>query len=135
VLRHHCGDEPRKAASTAKTTTALDLVKLAVVAMGNPFFREIVATPRREGRVVGGDGTVRELAWENTNRLLGLGLGYEGVKTGVTDQAGHCLVASGRRGEDRLLLVVLGCDSGEARFADARNHFRWAWGRRAGERP
>lgn len=115
-----------------RTTTATDLVRLARAAMESAAFREIVATPRREAVLRAADGSERKVVWENTNQLLALGLGYDGVKTGVTEQARHCLVASGRRGEDRLFVVVLGCPSSEARFADARNLFRWGWGQRSG---
>jgi N-acetylmuramoyl-L-alanine amidase len=52
------------------------------------------------------------------------------VKTGTTAPAGNCLVASGRRGDDRLIVVVLGAGSADARYADTRNLFRWAWRQR-----
>jgi D-alanyl-D-alanine carboxypeptidase (penicillin-binding protein 5/6) len=46
--------------------------------------------------------------------------------------AGSCLVGSGRRGEDHLLVTVLGCTSNDSRYNDTRNLFRWAWRERAG---
>jgi D-alanyl-D-alanine carboxypeptidase (penicillin-binding protein 5/6) len=36
-------------------------------------------------------------------------------------------VASGRRGQDHLIVVILGAGSSDGRYADARNLFRWAW--------
>jgi D-alanyl-D-alanine carboxypeptidase (penicillin-binding protein 5/6) len=72
------------------------------------------------------DGGKRKVTWTNTNKLLDVE-GYEGVKTGTTTPAGNCLVASAKRGEDRLIVVVLGSASTDGRFVDTRNLFRWAW--------
>jgi D-alanyl-D-alanine carboxypeptidase (penicillin-binding protein 5/6) len=66
------------------------------------------------------------VTWTNTNRLLDVE-GYEGVKTGTTTPAGNCLVGSAKRGDDRLIVVVLGSTSTDGRYIDARNLFRWAW--------
>ena len=55
---------------------------------------------------------------ENSNELLGTYAGANGVKTGTTDAAGQCLVASARRdGEGWVVAVVLGSQD---RYADAR---------------
>ena len=43
----------------------------------------------------------------NKNLLIGTYRGADGVKTGWTTIAGHCLVASARRGGTRLIAVVL----------------------------
>ena len=64
--------------------------------------------------------------WKTTNRLLAI-TGYTGVKTGYTKAAGSCLVSSGERGRDRLIVVVLGAPSAAAAVADSRNLYRWAW--------
>ena len=34
---------------------------------------------------------------------------------------------SGRRGDDHILVAVLGAQSGDARYVDSRNLYRWAW--------
>jgi serine-type D-Ala-D-Ala carboxypeptidase (penicillin-binding protein 5/6) len=113
-----------------RTTTAIDLSRLAFIAMQKPDFRRWVATRRHTAIVKTAVGGTREAVWENSNDLLALDLGYDGIKTGLTNQAGHCLIASGQRGVDRLHVVVLGCTSEESRNSDARNLFRWAWGQR-----
>jgi D-alanyl-D-alanine carboxypeptidase (penicillin-binding protein 5/6) len=118
-------------ADTDRTTTVRDLTRVAWHAMQVPLFREIVGTQKYECDVRTPDGGSRRAKWENTNQLLGLDLGYDGVKTGTTTLAGQCLVASGRRGGDHLIVAVLGSAT-DARFVDARNLFRWAWERRAG---
>lgn len=113
-----------------RTTTVHDLTLLAWNAMKNPRFREIVATRRYEGEVRTPGGGTRKAVWENTNELLGLAAGYDGVKTGTTIQAGTCLVARGNRDGDQLIVAVLGCESEKGRYVDTRNLFRWAWAQR-----
>jgi len=54
---------------------------------------------------------------ESTNELLGSYAGANGVKTGTTDVAGQCLVASARRDGGWAVAVVLGSQD---RYADAR---------------
>jgi D-alanyl-D-alanine carboxypeptidase (penicillin-binding protein 5/6) len=113
-----------------RTTTALDLSRLAFTAMKLPSFRRAVATRQHEAPVKKADGTFRQANWKNSNELLHLGRGYDGIKTGVTNQAGHCIIASGQQGDQRLHVVVLGSTSEASRDADARNLFRWAWSQR-----
>ena len=72
------------------------------------------------------DGDVRDASWKNTNQLLEIG-GYDGIKTGTTNSAGYCLVASGTHEGKTLIVVTLGSTTDESRFADSRNLFRWAW--------
>jgi D-alanyl-D-alanine carboxypeptidase (penicillin-binding protein 5/6) len=56
----------------------------------------------------------------NRNRLLWIDPSVDGVKTGHTDNAGFCLVASAKRGERRLLSVVLGTASESARAVESQ---------------
>ena len=91
-------------------SSAYDLAVLARAAMQNPVFARIVATP--EYRI---EGPVRWY-FKNNNRLLAVYPGADGIKTGYTDNAGHCLVFSATRGGHRGIVVVL--DS-EDSFADA----------------
>ena len=56
----------------------------------------------------------------NTNRLVRHYDGTTGVKTGFTNEAGHCLSASAKRGDMQLIAVVLGADNSTNRFDEAR---------------
>ena len=56
----------------------------------------------------------------NRNRLLWTDPTVDGMKTGYTENAGYCLIASARRGERRLLSVVLGAASEAARAAESQ---------------
>lgn len=107
-------------------STAREIATLARETMKHQLFREIVATRRRTATIENIDGYRREVIWNNTNKLLGIE-GYEGIKTGTTTPAGCCLASCGRRGDRRLIVVVLGSTSTEARYADSRNLFRYAW--------
>ncbi|HGG58827.1 MAG TPA: D-alanyl-D-alanine carboxypeptidase [Gammaproteobacteria bacterium] len=56
----------------------------------------------------------------NRNRLLWTDKRVDGVKTGHTQSAGFCLVASGKERGMRLISVVLGTDSDDQRSAQSR---------------
>ncbi|MEQ8858452.1 MAG: D-alanyl-D-alanine carboxypeptidase family protein [Pseudomonadales bacterium] len=56
----------------------------------------------------------------NRNRLLLRDRTVDGVKTGHTEAAGYCLVASALRGNMRLISVVMGTDSDEARMRESQ---------------
>ena len=56
----------------------------------------------------------------NRNRLLWSDPYVDGMKTGNTDAAGYCLIASAKRGPRRLLAVVLGAGSDAARAIEAQ---------------
>jgi len=83
-------------------STAYDLAKIARYALKIPEFNEIVR--KREyyfnGRVL-----------KNTNEMLDLYEGADGVKTGYTGLAGRCLITSATREGMRLISVVLFCDT------------------------
>jgi D-alanyl-D-alanine carboxypeptidase (penicillin-binding protein 5/6) len=111
----------------ANQATVADLLKLAQTAMQDEVFRRYVSTARHTTTVENGDGSKREVNWSNTNKLLEIE-GYDGIKTGTTGRAGACLVSSARRGDDHLIVVVLGATSSDGRYTDTRNLLRWAWG-------
>jgi serine-type D-Ala-D-Ala carboxypeptidase (penicillin-binding protein 5/6) len=65
----------------------------------------------------------KEYAWNgitqaNRNRLLWLDPTVDGVKTGFTEAAGYCLIASARRGERRLISVVMGAQTDALRMSE-----------------
>lgn len=68
---------------------------------------------------------------DNRNLLLGRDPSVDGMKTGYTEAAGYCLVASATRefpnGKRRLLSVVMGAASREARAAESQKLLNWGW--------
>jgi serine-type D-Ala-D-Ala carboxypeptidase (penicillin-binding protein 5/6) len=85
-------------------SSAWDLAALTRYAMRVPRFRAIVAT--KIARVRWSPPTYRKV-YVNKNALLGTYRGADGVKTGWTTVAGHCLVASAHRNGVRLIAVLL----------------------------
>ena len=56
----------------------------------------------------------------NRNRLLWRDSSVDGLKTGHTNAAGYCLVASAKRRDMRLISVILGADSDAARAKETQ---------------
>ncbi|HOW47922.1 MAG: D-alanyl-D-alanine carboxypeptidase [Rubrivivax sp.] len=75
--------------------------------------------------------TYNRIKQDNRNLLLGRDPTVDGMKTGYTDSAGYCLVASAIRdmpnGKRRLLSVVLGTASREARAAESQKLLNWGF--------
>jgi serine-type D-Ala-D-Ala carboxypeptidase (penicillin-binding protein 5/6) len=63
----------------------------------------------------------------NRNRLLYVDPAVDGVKTGHTDNAGYCLIASAKRGPRRLISVVLGTDGDAARASESLKILNWGY--------
>jgi D-alanyl-D-alanine carboxypeptidase (penicillin-binding protein 5/6) len=64
--------------------------------------------------------TFNGITQKNRNRLLWRDSSVDGVKTGHTDAAGYCLVTSAKRENMRLLSVVMGTKSDEARARESQ---------------
>ena len=63
----------------------------------------------------------------NRNRLLWSDPNVDGMKTGHTEAAGWCLVATAHRGDRRVLAVVLGASSDAARASEAQKLLNWGF--------
>jgi serine-type D-Ala-D-Ala carboxypeptidase (penicillin-binding protein 5/6) len=86
-------------------SSAWDLAALTRVALRDPRFRSIV---RKRIVHVPWSAPTFEKVYVNKNPLIGTYRGADGVKTGWTTLAGHCLVASATRNGRTLVAVVLG---------------------------
>ena len=101
-------------------SSARDLSIIAKAAYANSTIRSIVCLPRLVFRYA--NGRVREL--ENTNKVLKRLAYCNGMKTGYTEAAGHCLIASGARPGRDIIVVVLG-DSKSGVWQDASALLSW----------
>jgi serine-type D-Ala-D-Ala carboxypeptidase (penicillin-binding protein 5/6) len=101
-------------------STARDLAIIARAAYANPTIRSIVCLPQLVFRYA--NGRTREL--ENTNKVLKRLPFCNGMKTGYTEAAGHCLIASGSRPGRDVIVVVLG-DTKSGVWTDAASLLSW----------
>ncbi|HEY3662275.1 MAG TPA: D-alanyl-D-alanine carboxypeptidase family protein [Chthoniobacterales bacterium] len=101
-------------------STARDLSRIARAAYANPTIRSIVCLPQLVFRFA--NGRTREL--ENTNKILKRLPYCNGMKTGYTEAAGHCLIASGTIPGRDVIVVVLG-DSKSGVWQDASALLSW----------
>ncbi len=99
-------------------STARDLATLAV--------RLIIDHPTHYALYSQREYSYNNISQQNRNRLLFIDPTVDGVKTGFTEAAGYCLIASARRDQAgggfsrRLLSVVLGTDSTQARVSESQ---------------
>jgi len=85
-------------------STARDMARLAMYAYRNQFIRSVVCQKRMAWRY--NDGRVRE--FDTTNRVLKNYPLCNGMKTGYTEAAGHCLVSSASHNGHAVIVVALG---------------------------
>ncbi len=71
--------------------------------------------------------TGRVTGMTNTNRLIRYYEGCDAGKTGFTSEAGFCLAATAKRGEMRVISVVIGEDTSDHRFNDVKKMFDYAF--------
>ena len=71
------------------------------------------------------DGQKTQLT--NTNKLVRFYNGCDGGKTGFTNEAGFCISATAKRGNMRIIAVIINASTTKERFADCSNLFDYAF--------
>ena len=71
--------------------------------------------------------TVGPITQPNRNLLLWRDPSVDGIKTGHTSSAGYCLMASAKRGDQRLITVVMGDSSENQRAVDSQALLNWGF--------
>ena len=100
-------------------STARDLARLAAALIrDHPETQALHATK---------EYTYNGIRQYNRNRLLWADATVDGLKTGHSSAAGFCLIATAKRGPRRLIAVVLGTPSEEARARDSLNLLNWGF--------
>lgn len=89
----HGLDEP------GHVSTARDIAAMTMYVLQNPTFRQIIGSP-----YYGADG----YQFYQSNHLLTQYPGLIGGKTGITDEAGYCLIEVAQRDGQTIIAVVLG---------------------------
>jgi serine-type D-Ala-D-Ala carboxypeptidase (penicillin-binding protein 5/6) len=106
----------------AHYSTARDLTRIALEAMKNPRFSDIVK--QKEKYVASTDGNIiHKLV--NTNELLGEVPGVLGVKTGFTENARENLVTYMERDGHKVMIALLGSQD---RFGETKEVINWVFG-------
>jgi len=106
-------------------STAADLATLAT--------RLINDFPQMYGLYSQREYSYNNIRQPNRNRLLAIDPSVDGVKTGHTEAAGYCLIASARRDQPgagfqrRLLSVVVGAASSSARAIESQKLLNWGF--------
>jgi serine-type D-Ala-D-Ala carboxypeptidase (penicillin-binding protein 5/6) len=103
-------------------SSARDVCKLSTIAMKEPMFKRIVCTRSYSAEITNANSFTYKICWENTNKLLNKG--FEGIKTGITDNAGPCLTA-GFKGKVHVIVTLLNSKSMEARWEEAQAIVAW----------
>ena len=98
---------------TQHYTTAFDLAILA-----SALIRDFPLDYKRLYSVK--EYTYNKIKQPNRNRLLWLDANVDGMKTGHTESAGYCLIASSKRSDTRLISVVLGAVSETSRAIESQ---------------
>lgn len=114
---------PHGLPSPENYSTAQDLSVLAArLIADHPDYYKIYSTKNY---------TYNRITQPNRNRLLWADPTVDGMKTGYTTGAGYCLVASAKRpnagGERRLISVVLGTHSDQARAQESQKLLNWGF--------
>lgn len=71
--------------------------------------------------------TVGPITQRNRNLLLWRDESVDGIKTGHLSTAGYCLLSSAKRGDQRLISVVMGAKSEEERAVDSLALLNWGF--------
>lgn len=109
-------------------TSPNDMALIARAAMQNDIIRRIVSEPTFSGNGAGPNATedmiTQEYNWQTRNQLMLAGAHFfsdaTGMKTGFTNEAGHCVIVTAER--DGMNLIVIVFNSPEpGRWEDARN--------------
>jgi D-alanyl-D-alanine carboxypeptidase (penicillin-binding protein 5/6) len=98
--------------SPQQASTAADLARIAMAIIRDfPEYYPLYAL--KEYRY-------NNITQSNRNRLLWTDPFVDGMKTGFTEAAGYCLIATAKRGPRRLLSVVMGAGSDAARASESQ---------------
>lgn len=105
---------PIKSGSDLDITTAKDLSLLALQCCKLPV---LLSWTSKQKFIIQDENIERS----NTNDLLSMYVGCDGLKTGYTKLAGHCIVATAKRAHSRIIAIVLGSEKSSERFRIATN--------------
>ncbi len=100
-------------------TTVLDMLKITLYAEHFDRLNQAAATPYRYATFLTGE----QASWENSNKLIQdysdcYYMYATGMKTGMTDEAGYCVVATAKRFDHQIICIVFGAEASDIRWND-----------------
>lgn len=110
--------------SEAHFMCAGDVAKVGALALDNPVIAKYINLQQDSVTFASGE----HIAWYNTNHLINPESPYYepfavGMKTGYTDEAGHCLLAAFRDGHRQIIVGIFGAEKPYQRYDDAGKLF------------
>ena len=109
---HGLSDENNK-------STAVDIALLSSYVMKEPIFRQVVNSKYHSCVGFNVSHKLKHYEWKNTNLLLKEG--FNGIKTGITPNAGPCLSCSILLDKRLIIIVLLDAESMEKRWEEAKS--------------
>ncbi len=109
--------------SAAAFSCAMDVARVLQMVITHPLYFEISKVWTED--FVHPNNRVTQIS--NTNKLLKRYAFCDGGKTGSTFEAKFCMGATAKKGDLRLISVVLGADSSESRFNSIERMFEWGF--------
>ncbi|NLP36791.1 MAG: D-alanyl-D-alanine carboxypeptidase [Firmicutes bacterium] len=108
-------------------TTAYDIALMSLELMRYPKVHEWLSIWMDEEFLKGKIRKEEGVYLSNSNNLVRFYEGADGLKTGFTDQAGNCVSATAKRGDTRLLAVIMKAPGRPTLFAEARQLLDWGF--------
>ncbi len=108
--------------SEKNISTASDLKKLSSYAMKNDFIRSAVS---KDGSTITSEEGYQFQVYPS-NQMLSYDPDIFGIKTGYTEEAGHCFIAGSCNGKDKIVSIILDSGSTTLRFSDSRKLIDWS---------
>lgn len=118
-LRHTKFKDP--AGLDGNVSTAREMARAFAHALDDPLIAEVAGTPIYDVTTDRG----RRIRYRNTNHLIHHDSEVFAGKTGFTNGARYCLLVAAEINGRRLVMVFLGGDGKETRFADYRRMRTW----------
>ena len=105
-------------------STAIDVAKMTRELLTNSEYFNYSKIWLDE--IVHNGGRVSEIS--NTNKLLRRNIGVDGGKTGFTSEAKHCISATSKKGNMRLIAVIVGGVDSKTRFDECEGVLNYGYG-------
>lgn len=120
-MRRSNFENPNGLTAPGQYSTAHDMARLALHVYRNRVLRGIMSTKTLQWRSTSGKVT----NFDNTNKLMKYFGLCNGMKTGYTEAAGHCLVSSATENGKHVICVLLGERKRDNIWTDSHRFLSW----------